>query len=85
MLNVCVRAASRYLVHLVCGAVLADSDGDGGLVRQGYPQLYIRHAIVVLKRAKRGRDQSGWKGPLTSPPHVTAGASVFEEQQTQRD
>lgn len=37
-----------YLVHLVCGAVLADSDGDGGLVWQGYSQLYICYSIVVL-------------------------------------
>lgn len=39
-----------YLVHLVCGAVLADSDRDGGLVWQGYPQFYVRHSVVVLER-----------------------------------
>lgn len=39
----------RYLVHLVRGAVLADSDRDGGLVRQRYPQLYVRHSVVVLE------------------------------------
>lgn len=37
-----------YLVHLVCGAVLADSNRDGGLVWQGYPQFYVCHSIVVL-------------------------------------
>lgn len=48
----CMTASSQqilsYLVHLVCGAVLADSDRDGGLVWQGYPQFYICHSIVVL-------------------------------------
>lgn len=41
--------AQSHLVHLVCGAVLSDSDRDGGLVRQRYPQLYICHSVVVLE------------------------------------
>lgn len=41
--------AHSHLVHLVCGAVLSDSDRDGGLVRQRYPQLYICHSVVVLE------------------------------------
>lgn len=42
------RIHSAHLVHLVSGAVLSDSDGDGGLVWQRYAQLYICHSIVVL-------------------------------------
>lgn len=42
--------AWSYLVHLVCGTVLTDSDRNGRLVWQGYPQFYICHAIVVLQR-----------------------------------
>lgn len=41
-----------YLVHLVCGAVLADSDRDSGLVWQGYSQFYICYSIVVLQQSK---------------------------------
>lgn len=42
------RIHFAHLVHLVSGAVLSDSDGDGGLVWQRYAQLYICHSIVVL-------------------------------------
>lgn len=77
----CVRAPSRcwYLVHLVCGAVLADSDRDGGLVRQGYPQLYIRHSIVVLK----GESVQGSTSCKRADTSLLT--SLFEKQQTQRD
>lgn len=72
-----VRAAGRcwYLVHLVCGAVLADSDGDGGLVRQGYPQLYVRHSVVVLE-GETTQESDRLERPRAQIRYVPAGVSV---------
>lgn len=65
----CVRASWQqtcisHLVHLVCGAVLADSDRDGGVVWQSYPQLHIRHSIVVLQ-GKSTHNKNSWRVALT--------------------
>lgn len=46
-----------YLVDLVGGAVLAHSDGDGGLVGQGYAQLHVRYAVIVLEGGGRSVTQ----------------------------
>lgn len=53
-----------HLVHLVCGAVLADSNRNGGLVWQGYPQFYISHSIVVL-RSEATHDENSYRAALT--------------------
>lgn len=45
---------SAHLVHLVGGAVLPHSDGDGGLVRQRDAQLHVCHPVVVLRGGGKG-------------------------------
>lgn len=49
---------SAHLVHLVGGAVLPHSDRDGGLVRQRYAQLHVRHSVVVLRGERRHDDDA---------------------------
>lgn len=46
-----------YLIHLVCSAVLSNSDGYCGFVWHGYPQLHVGDSVIVLTERQKGRER----------------------------